>query len=70
MLETVCDCKPLNCQTLCCTPTQPYCCWKQVEFNTIASGFGWLGPASGLIHSVSVWPCYARTISHNPPKTT
>uniref|UniRef100_A0A1B6I2J5 Glutathione synthetase n=2 Tax=Homalodisca liturata TaxID=320908 RepID=A0A1B6I2J5_9HEMI len=50
MLETVCDCKPLNCQTLCCTPTQPYCCWKQVEFNTIASGFGWLGPASGLIH--------------------
>ncbi|XP_044263863.1 glutathione synthetase-like isoform X3 [Tribolium madens] len=27
----------------------PYCCWKQVEFNTIASGFGWLGPSSGAI---------------------
>jgi len=28
----------------------PYCCFKQVEINTIASGFGWMGPASGLIH--------------------
>jgi len=27
-----------------------FCCWSQVELNTIASGFGWLGPASGLIH--------------------
>ena len=27
-----------------------FCCWKQVEINTIASGFGWMGPASGLIH--------------------
>ena len=26
------------------------CCWKQVELNTIASGFGWMGPASGMIH--------------------
>ncbi|XP_008195090.1 glutathione synthetase isoform X1 [Tribolium castaneum] len=32
------------------TPTSaPFCCWKQVEFNTIASGFGWLGPSSGAI---------------------
>lgn len=30
------------------------CCCKQVEINTIASGFGWLGPASTLIHR-SVW---------------
>nr|XP_034175981.1 glutathione synthetase-like [Osmia lignaria] len=28
----------------------PYCCWKQVEINTIASGFGWLGPASTKLH--------------------
>ncbi|XP_050479159.1 glutathione synthetase-like isoform X2 [Bombus huntii] len=28
----------------------PYCCWKQVEINTIASGFGWLGPASTELH--------------------
>ncbi|XP_052120485.1 glutathione synthetase isoform X1 [Frankliniella occidentalis] len=27
-----------------------YCCWKQVEVNTIASGFGWLGPISSGIH--------------------
>jgi len=29
---------------------QACCCWKQVEINTIASGFGWMGPASGMIH--------------------
>lgn len=29
---------------------KPYCCWKQVEINTIASGFGWLGPASTQLH--------------------
>ncbi|XP_078040878.1 uncharacterized protein LOC144472062 isoform X1 [Augochlora pura] len=28
----------------------PYCTWKQVEINTIASGFGWLGPASTKLH--------------------
>ena len=28
----------------------PFCCWKQVEINTIASGFGWMGPASGILH--------------------
>nr|XP_023012137.1 glutathione synthetase-like [Leptinotarsa decemlineata] len=27
----------------------PCCCWKQVEYNTIASGFGWLGPISAAI---------------------
>jgi len=41
----------------CCPPEsdckfdgQVFCCWKQVELNTIASGFGWLGPASGILH--------------------
>jgi len=40
----------------CCTDVackkagKSFCCWKQVELNTIASGFGWLGPASGIIH--------------------
>jgi len=33
-----------------CKFVQAYCCWKQVELNTIASGFGWLGPASSLLH--------------------
>ncbi|XP_025075872.1 glutathione synthetase-like [Pogonomyrmex barbatus] len=27
-----------------------HCCWKQVEINTIASGFGWLGPVSRQLH--------------------
>ncbi|KAL1457123.1 hypothetical protein WDU94_001784 [Cyamophila willieti] len=26
------------------------CRWKQIEINTIASGFGWLGPVSSEIH--------------------
>ncbi|KAL0270491.1 UNVERIFIED_CONTAM: hypothetical protein PYX00_007888 [Menopon gallinae] len=30
--------------------TSAFCCWKQVEINTIASGFGHLGPISGAIH--------------------
>jgi len=29
---------------------KPHCCWKQVEINTIASGFGWLGPVSMQLH--------------------
>jgi Eukaryotic glutathione synthase, ATP binding domain len=52
MLESACfgqECAP-ECSTL---KTGPYCCWKQVEINTIASGFGWLGPASGQIHRYS-----------------
>ncbi|XP_056637049.1 glutathione synthetase-like [Diorhabda sublineata] len=28
----------------------PFCNWKLIEINTIAAGFGWLGPASGLLH--------------------
>ncbi|XP_001355720.4 glutathione synthetase isoform X1 [Drosophila pseudoobscura] len=31
--------------------TAAYCCWKQVEINTIASGFGHLGPASKTVQS-------------------
>ena len=29
---------------------KPFCCWKQVEINTIASGFGWLGPSATNLH--------------------
>lgn len=29
-----------------CSCPRSYCCWKQVEINTIASGFGHLGPIS------------------------
>lgn len=29
---------------------KPHCCWKQIEINTIASGFGWLGPVSTQLH--------------------
>jgi len=41
------DCPP---ERQCEKSGQAYCCWKQVELNTIASGFGWMGPASGMIH--------------------
>lgn len=43
MLET-------NCPKLACEKQNPYCCWKQVEVNSIAAGFGWLGQISGEIH--------------------
>lgn len=33
-------------ETKCRKCSKPYCCWKQVEINTIASGFGHLGPIS------------------------
>ncbi|CAB3365664.1 Hypothetical predicted protein [Cloeon dipterum] len=46
MLESTCSGKERGSAA----KSDPYCCWKQVEINTIASGFGWLGPASGLIH--------------------
>lgn len=43
MLDTSCPRK--ESETL-----KPHCCWKQVEINTIAAGFGWLGPASTQLH--------------------
>ncbi|KZC07199.1 Glutathione synthetase [Dufourea novaeangliae] len=44
MLDTSCMKEDLNNTCI------PYCCWKQVEINTIASGFGWLGPAATNLH--------------------
>ncbi|XP_026674693.1 glutathione synthetase-like [Ceratina calcarata] len=31
-------------------PYSPYCCWKQVEINTIASGCGGVGPLTRELH--------------------
>ncbi|XP_058064291.1 glutathione synthetase-like isoform X2 [Anopheles bellator] len=47
MLETRCD---NECRER-LRPFNAYCCWKQVEINTIASGFGHLGPSSKYLHS-------------------
>ncbi|XP_038108082.1 glutathione synthetase isoform X3 [Culex quinquefasciatus] len=47
MLETKCE---NSCQVQ-CSRAKPYCCWKQVEINCIASGFGHLGPASRVVQS-------------------
>ncbi|XP_076388657.1 glutathione synthetase-like isoform X2 [Megachile rotundata] len=44
MLDTTCPKEDMNKKCI------PYCCWKQVEINTIASGFGWLGPVSTELH--------------------
>uniref|UniRef100_A0A1B6DXB3 Glutathione synthetase n=3 Tax=Clastoptera arizonana TaxID=38151 RepID=A0A1B6DXB3_9HEMI len=52
MLESQCNCcEKEKCSSNCCTSEMQFCCWKQVEVNTIASGFGWLGPASGYLQS-------------------
>lgn len=45
MLETKCE----NACQVQCSRAKAYCCWKQVEINSIASGFGHLGPASRAI---------------------
>ncbi|XP_015117252.1 glutathione synthetase [Diachasma alloeum] len=29
---------------------KPFCCWKQVEINTMASGMAWLGPITTKFH--------------------
>ncbi|XP_058444673.1 glutathione synthetase-like isoform X1 [Malaya genurostris] len=47
MLETRCE----NACKVQCKRAQAYCCWKQVEINSIASGFGHLGPASKSLQS-------------------
>ncbi|XP_062537031.1 glutathione synthetase-like isoform X2 [Armigeres subalbatus] len=47
MLETRCE----NSCKVRCARAKAYCCWKQVEINSIASGFGHLGPASKAIQS-------------------
>ncbi|KFB42034.1 AGAP000534-PA-like protein [Anopheles sinensis] len=47
MLETRCD---NECSER-VNPLNAYCCWKQVEINTIASGFGHLGPSSKYLQS-------------------
>ncbi|XP_050086907.1 glutathione synthetase-like isoform X1 [Anopheles aquasalis] len=48
MLETKCD---NMCSEPRVRPYGAYCCWKQVEINTIASGFGHLGPSSKYLQS-------------------
>ncbi|XP_068158808.1 glutathione synthetase-like isoform X1 [Drosophila tropicalis] len=51
--QTTTKCKPkIKCKDRHANVKQSaYCCWKQVEINTIASGFGHLGPASKTIQS-------------------
>jgi len=44
-----------------------FCSWKQVELNTIASGFGWMGPASSLLHRYVVAEAGHRELLKNIP---
>ncbi|KAJ8870431.1 hypothetical protein PR048_029453 [Dryococelus australis] len=70
MLETTCTRNGVM------ATCDPYCCWKQVEINTIASGFGWLGPSSAAIQSgkfvasrTSSWfVCTSSTAEHELSK--
>lgn len=45
-----------DCPEACKCP-HAYCCWKQVEINTIASGFGHLGPISKELQRFSCINC-------------
>ncbi|XP_037046202.1 glutathione synthetase-like isoform X1 [Bradysia coprophila] len=51
-----------------CSCPRSYCCWKQVEINTIASGFGHLGPISKEIQSYILQELgYADKLVNLPP---
>lgn len=43
------------------------CCWKQVELNTIASGFGWMGPASTKLHRYTLGEAGAGQLASQLP---
>ncbi|XP_076231533.1 glutathione synthetase isoform X1 [Calliopsis andreniformis] len=61
MLDTSCPKEDINKKSI------PYCCWKQVEINTIASGFGWLGPVSAELHKFILTELgYHEQIKHLP----
>lgn len=66
MLESRCD--DNKCRTIKCKKSRPYCCWKQVEINTIASGFGYLGPISKEIQRL--FKIYSITIKQTNKKST
>lgn len=47
---------------------KPFCCWKQVEINTIASGFGWLGPSLTNLHRYILKELGLTDKLHNIPE--
>lgn len=61
MLDTSCPKKDTK-------KLKPYCCWKQVEINTIASGFGWLGPVSTQLHKFVLQELGYMTELNNLPE--
>lgn len=58
MLESKCATEYKRRNSVCCIEDQEnccvYCCFKQVEINTIASGFGHLGPISRTIQEYAL----------------
>lgn len=62
MLDTSCRKKDAE------KPLNPHCCWKQVEINTIASGFGWMGPAATQLHKFVLQELGYTTESNNLPE--
>lgn len=59
MLESSCDVDWKFQKNACCVPSCVkekciYCCFKQVEINTIASGFGHLGPISRVVQEYAL----------------
>ncbi|XP_048484072.1 glutathione synthetase isoform X3 [Plutella xylostella] len=62
MLDTRCP------HTKPCSQHKPYCSWKQVEINSIASGFGHLGPVSREIQSYIIRQLGHGDIVKNMPE--
>jgi len=62
-----CQCGTCSAERRCEKSGKSFCSWKQVELNTIASGFGWLGPASGLLHRYVVGEAGHRELLKDIP---
>lgn len=62
MLESACT------DDGCGKVTRAFCCWKQVEINTIASGFGWFGPSTTNLHKFIFQELRLEHELHNLPE--
>lgn len=57
-----------SCQEDCDGVKQPFCCWKQVEINSIASGMAGLGPLATKFHRFVLNELGLKELSKNLPE--
>lgn len=74
MLESACSTEEKKRRSGCCVQGEKdccvYCCFKQVEINTIASGFGHLGPISRTVQEYALRELGHEDKVENMPENT